>query len=70
MEAIGNGRQNCKADIEKYNLVDMTVEEALPYIAKMLCEVHMESKKPYELEFGYVSESTGNKFVRVDVNKR
>ena len=70
IEAIGKGRQNCKADIEKYNLISMTVEEALPYIAKMLCDLHTESKKPYELEFGYVSESSEHKFVLVDSAKR
>ena len=48
----------------------MTVEEALPYIAKMLCDLHTESKKPYELEFGYVSESSEHKFVLVDSAKR
>lgn len=32
---MGKGRQNCKAEIERHNLVDMTVEEALPYVTKM-----------------------------------
>ena len=34
-ESIGKGRQACKADIEKHNLVDLTVEEALPFVTKM-----------------------------------
>ena len=34
-EAIGKGRQNCKADIEKHNIISMTVAEALPYVTKM-----------------------------------
>lgn len=46
------------------------MEEALPFIAKMLCELHTESKKPYELEFGYVSDATDHQFVRVDNPKR
>ena len=40
--------------------------EALPYLAKMLCDLHIESKKPYEIEFGYVSDSTDHQFIRVD----
>ncbi|KAK8801668.1 hypothetical protein WA588_005954, partial [Blastocystis sp. NMH] len=69
-ESIGKGRQSCKADIEKHNLMDLTVEEALPIIAKMLCELHTESKKPYELEFGYASDATDHAFIRVDNPKR
>lgn len=34
-ESVGKGRQACKAEIEKHNLVDLTVEEALPYVTKM-----------------------------------
>ena len=69
-EAIGKGRQNCKAEIEKHNLMELTVEEALPYLARMLCDLHIESKKPYEIEFGYVSDSTDHQFIRVDSAKR
>lgn len=65
-DAIGKGRQNCKAEIEKHNLMELTVAEALPYLAKMLCDLHIESKKPYEIEFGYVSDSTDHQFIRVD----
>lgn len=77
---MGKGRQNCKAEIEKHNLVDMTVEEALPYVTKMcdwgddlrirLCELHTESKKPYEIELGVVSDATQHRFVRVEAEKK
>lgn len=50
--------------------MDLTVEEALPIIAKMLCELHTESKKPYELEFGYASDATDHAFIRVNNPKR
>lgn len=77
---MGKGRQNCKADIEKYNLMEKTVDEVLPYVTRMcvkvvkvisrLCEVHSESKKPYEIEIGYVSDATGHRFVRVEKERR
>lgn len=79
-EAVGKGRQNCKADIEKYNLIEKTVDEVLPYVTKMylsgmkvicrLCETHTESKKPYEIEIGYVSDATGHRFIRVEKERR
>ena len=31
-----------------------------------LCELHIESKKAYEIEIGYISNSTQHRFVRVD----
>ena len=34
-ESMGKGRQACKAEIEKHNLTDLNVEEALPYVTKM-----------------------------------
>lgn len=34
-DSIGKGRQACKAEIEKNNLTECTVEEALPHITKM-----------------------------------
>lgn len=79
-ESVGKGRQTCKAEIEKHNLVDLTVEEALPFVTKMyssfpsimtrLCELHTESKKPYAIELGYISDSTQHRFIRVDKEKR
>ena len=32
---MGKGRQACKAEVEKHNLTEMNVEEALPYVTKM-----------------------------------
>lgn len=77
---MGKGRQNCKADIEKYNLMEKTVDEVLPYITRMylkvenvicrLCETHTESKKPYEIEIGYVSDATEHRFIRIEKERR
>lgn len=35
-----------------------------------LCETHTESKKPYEIEIGYVSDATGHRFIRVEKERR
>ena len=35
-----------------------------------LCELHTESKKPYEIELGVVSDATQHRFVRVEAEKK
>jgi len=43
--ASGRGRQLCRNEIEKSNYRDMTVDEALPKIAKMLLAAQDEMKE-------------------------
>mmetsp|Transcript_10155 Transcript_10155/g.35579 ORF Transcript_10155/g.35579 Transcript_10155/m.35579 type:complete len:261 (-) Transcript_10155:84-866(-) len=58
--AIGKGARAAKSEIEKYKFADMTVEEALVPMAKILHTTHDEMKdKPFELEMSWLSESTG-----------
>ena len=54
-------------EIEKGKFQEMTVEQALPKIAKILlkCQEEMKDKKQ-ELELSYISESSGNKHKIVD----
>lgn len=35
-----------------------------------LCELHTESKKPYEIEIGFISDATQQRFVRIDKERR
>jgi len=58
--AIGKGQRAAKSEIEKYNFAEMTVEEALVPMAKILHTTHDEMKdKPFELEMSWLSEGTG-----------
>ena len=54
-------------EIEKTKFKEMTVEEALPLIAKILlkCQEEMKDKKQ-ELELSYISESSGFKHKIID----
>ena len=54
-------------EIEKAKFTEMTVEEALPKIAKILlkCQEEMKDKKQ-ELELSYISESSGYKHKIID----
>lgn len=57
--ASGRGKQLCRNEIEKSNFKDLTVEEALPKIAKILLQAQEEMKdKKQELELSYISESS------------
>lgn len=54
-------------EIEKQNFKDMTVDEALPKIAKILvkCQEEMKDKKQ-ELEISVLSDGTGHKHKIID----
>ena len=67
--ASGRGKQLARNEIEKTKFSDMTVEEALPKIAKILlkCQEEMKEKKQ-ELELSFISESSGFRHRIVDTN--
>jgi 20S proteasome subunit alpha 7 len=57
--ASGRGKQLCRNEIEKTHFKDLTVEEALPKVAKILLQAQEEMKdKKQELELSYISESS------------
>lgn len=58
--ASGRGKQLARNEIEKANFRGMTVEQALPLIAKILLKSQEEMKeKKQELELSVLSEGTG-----------
>lgn len=65
--ASGRGKQMARNEIEKTKFRDMTVEESLPLVAKILlkCQDEMKDKKQ-ELEISFISESSGNKHKILD----
>ena len=65
--ASGRGKQMARNEIEKTKFRDMTVQEALPLVAKILlkCQEEMKDKKQ-ELELSYIGETSGNKHKILD----
>ena len=65
--ASGRGKQFARNEIEKTKFRDMTVEEALPKVAKILLQAQEEMKdKKQELELSFISESSGYKHKIID----
>ena len=65
--ASGRGKQMARNEIEKQKFKDMTCEEALPKIAKILlkCQEEMKDKKQ-ELEISVLSDTTNHKHKILD----
>ncbi|CAD8097770.1 unnamed protein product [Paramecium primaurelia] len=58
----GKGRAVCKSEFERRNFKDLTCQEALVYIAKMLILAHEEFKeKKYEYEMTWITDNNGRK---------
>jgi 20S proteasome subunit alpha 7 len=65
--ASGRGKQLARNEIEKKNFRSMTVQEALPLIAKILLKSQEEMKeKKQELEISVLSEENGWKHTILD----
>ena len=57
--ASGRGKQLARNEIEKKNFRELTVDEALPHIAKILLKAQEEMKdKKQELELSIISDGT------------
>jgi 20S proteasome subunit alpha 7 len=65
--ASGRGKQMARNEIEKTKFADMTVDEAMPLVAKILlkCQEEMKDKKQ-ELELSFIGETSGNKHKILD----
>ena len=58
--AIGKGSRAALTEIERGKFLDMTCEEALNKVAKIVATVHDDVKdKPYVLEMSWICEATG-----------
>jgi 20S proteasome subunit alpha 7 len=56
---MGKGRMVTKPEIERHKYVNMTCEEALPHVAKMIALSHKESKeKRFEFEASWICDAT------------
>ncbi|XP_064622372.1 proteasome subunit alpha type-3-like [Lineus longissimus] len=60
--AVGKAKQNAKTEIEKVKMKDMTCQQLVKEVAKIIYIVHDEVKdKNFELELSWVGEVTGGK---------
>ena len=59
--ASGRGKQLARNEIEKKNFREMTVQEALPHITKILLKAQEEMKeKKQEIELSIIGDETNN----------
>jgi 20S proteasome subunit alpha 7 len=57
--ASGRGRQLCRTELEKVNFRELTVQQALPKIAKLLLKAQEEMKdKKQEIELSVLCADT------------
>lgn len=69
---MGKGRQVTKAEIEKHDFKNKTVEEALPLVARMIVLAHKEMReKRFEFEASWVCKATAgiHKIIDKDIRK-
>ncbi|KAL8619687.1 Proteasome subunit alpha type-3 [Nucella lapillus] len=60
--AIGKAKQTAKTEIEKLKMKDMTMQDLVKEVARIIYVVHDEVKdKSFELELSWVGEGTGGK---------
>lgn len=60
--AIGKAKQTAKTEIEKLKMKDMTMQDLVKEVAKIIYMVHDEVKdKAFELELSWVGEATGGR---------
>lgn len=58
--ALGKGRMGAKTEIEKLDLQNITVRQALKEVAKIIHTLHDEGKdKPFELELSWLCAESG-----------
>eukprot|EP00657_Telonema_sp_P-1_P009874 TRINITY_DN410_c0_g1_i1.p1 TRINITY_DN410_c0_g1~~TRINITY_DN410_c0_g1_i1.p1 ORF type:complete len:260 (+),score=63.77 TRINITY_DN410_c0_g1_i1:217-996(+) len=64
--AIGKARTAAKTEIEKLNLEELSAQDALFELGKIIHTVHDDVKdKAFELELSWISEQTNNEFLLV-----
>lgn len=48
---MGKGRQVTSTEIERTNFRELTTEQAMPIVAKLICKAHIEAReRTYEFE--------------------
>lgn len=64
-KALGKGKQLANTEIEKLKAEDMTCQEVLFYVAKIMYKVHDEKDKDFELECSWITDATNYEFQMV-----
>mmetsp|Transcript_41657 Transcript_41657/g.102634 ORF Transcript_41657/g.102634 Transcript_41657/m.102634 type:complete len:250 (-) Transcript_41657:166-915(-) len=63
--AVGKGRQNAKNEIEKLKMAEMTCEEGVKALARIVYATHDEKDKDFECELSWICDASGGEFRRV-----
>ena len=63
--AVGKGRQAAKNEIEKLKLGEMSCEEAVKAVARIVYATHDEKDKDFECEMSWICDASGGEFKRV-----
>jgi 20S proteasome subunit alpha 7 len=63
--AVGKGRQAAKNEIEKLKMSEMTCEEGVKAVARIVYAVHDEKDKEFECELSWICDASGGEFKRV-----
>jgi len=64
--AIGKARQAARTEIEKLNLEELSAQDALYELGKIIHQVHDDVKdKDFELELSWICDQTGSNFQTV-----
>ena len=61
----GKGRQAAKNEIEKLKLGEMSCEEAVKAVARIVYATHDEKDKDFECEMSWICDASGGEFKRV-----
>ena len=65
--ACGKGRQSASSELEKLKLDEVSCDDAVNHIAKIMHRAYDEGKdKEFELEMSWIRESTGFKHSLID----
>lgn len=63
--AVGKGRQAAKNEIEKLKMAEMTAEEGVKALARIIYATHDEKDKDFECELSWICDASGGEFKRV-----
>jgi len=62
---FGKGKSAAKTEVEKLNFSEMTCEEAVRALAKIVYATHDVKDKDFECELCWICDASGGEFVRV-----
>ena len=62
---VGKGKSSAKTEVEKLNFSEITCEEAVKELARIVYATHDVKDKEFECEMSWICDASGGEFVRV-----